>query len=294
MSEENPYLGQLRSQAGLRLMVLFASFFVLILVSAMVAQGLAAIPGIGERTALLLSSLTQCVVAFCLPAWLTAKFASKRPWQFLGVSKVAPWRAFEGVMIVYLLALPAMNWLIEWNANIHLPEWASGFEATLRSWEESNAGVANKVLMSDSFWGMLAGVAIIGIATGFSEEVFFRGALQTIFKETGMKAWLAVWATAIIFSAIHFQFFGFIPRVLMGAFFGYLLVWTGSLWPGVFAHAFNNSIVVIGAWVWGDPEATGMTEMMNPWLAISSALATVIFFRYFRNYFFKTNSSVNG
>ena len=64
-----------------------------------------------------------------------------------------------------------------------------------------------------------------------------------------MKAHIAIWITAIIFSAVHFQFYGFIPRVLLGAFFGYLALWSGSLWLPIFAHALNNSLVVISTWL---------------------------------------------
>lgn len=58
-----------------------------------------------------------------------------------------------------------------------------------------------------------------------------------------------MWATAFIFSAVHLQFFGFFPRLLMGAFFGYMVLWTGSIWASVFAHALNNSLVVINYWM---------------------------------------------
>ena len=64
-----------------------------------------------------------------------------------------------------------------------------------------------------------------------------------------MKAHIAIWTTAIIFSAMHFQFYGFIPRVLLGAFFGYLAFWSGSLWLPIFAHALNNSLVVLSTWL---------------------------------------------
>ena len=56
---------------------------------------------------------------------------------------------------------------------------------------------------------------------------------------------LSIWASAIIFSAIHFQFYGFIPRLLLGALFGYLYYWSGNLLIPMFAHFVNNAFGVI-------------------------------------------------
>lgn len=285
----------IRKSTGFRLMVLFFTFFVFLIISAGIAAVLVEVPCIGERGRILISSALQCVLAFCLPAWLAARFACNEPWRFLGVSTPVSVRPFFGVVIVYILALPAMNQLIAWNEAIHFPEWASGLESTLRGWEEANGAIAEKVLASDGIISMLTGILVVGMLTGFSEELFFRGAMQKIFQDSGIMPGLAVWSAAVIFSAVHFQFFGFFPRMLMGAFFGYLLLWTGSLWPGVFAHALNNSIVVVGAWIAGSDslvtvDSFGIAgEGEVPWGAITSFAATAIFFWQFRKWFFKTS-----
>jgi membrane protease YdiL (CAAX protease family) len=77
------------------------------------------------------------------------------------------------------------------------------------------------------------------------EEVLFRGGLQRILATRPMNIHIAIWISAFIFSAIHFQSFGFFPRLIIGAFFGYLAYWSGSLWIAVIAHAVNNSTVII-------------------------------------------------
>ena len=96
---------------------------------------------------------------------------------------------------------------------------------------------------------MLISVLLIGILTGVAEELFFRGGLQNILKAMFHNRHLAVWVTAFVFSAIHMQFFGFFPRLIMGVFFGYLVLWSGSLWLSIIAHSFNNSIVVLTMWL---------------------------------------------
>ena len=280
----------LRDNAGLRLMVLFGSFCFTIGIAAAVAALLTGFAGLDERVALLLSSVVQCVFAFCLPAWLTARFSSNTPWKWLGLETVAPFKAFVGVVILYALVLPAMNQLIAWNANLHFPDWASGLETTLRSWEEANGSVSEKILSYTGIGGMIATVSVVGLLTGFSEEIFFRGALQGIFQRCHISRWVAVWGAAAIFSAIHFQFFGFVPRLLMGAMFGYLFIWSGSLWLPVFAHALNNSIVVITTGITGTENGVDTLGISGdgefPVAALASAAATFLFLWRFRRYFF--------
>lgn len=286
----------LRQSALMRLLTLLTLFFFLLLVAAASGAAIALIPGIQEKTSLLLASAIQCLFAFCFPAWLTARFSSDSPNQFLSLTRKPGIKPYIGVLIVYLLALPAMNQLIAWNEAIHFPEWASGLEKTLREMEDNNGGVAIRLLSGNTFVEMIICVLIVGVLTGFSEEIFFRGALQKIFIESRISINYAVWFAAIIFSAMHFQFFGFFPRLLMGAFFGYLVCWSGSLWPAVFAHALNNSIVVISVWIIGTPDGGGIDSFgvadgsKFPIDALASALATLFFLHKFRKLFFYPQS----
>ena len=278
---------------GYQLMILFSVFVIGIAVTGVAAIGIKAIPGLSERGVLMLTAVLQCGFAFVAPAWLAAKASVKSPASWLSLTVRPGWKALAGVVIVYLLAMPAMNQLISWNESVHFPESLQWLEETLRRSEETAAAVSGKMLDSMSVAWMLAAVAVIGVLTGFSEEIFFRGALQKIFMTPGRSAF-AIWTAAVIFSAVHFQFFGFVPRVLMGAFFGYLLYWTGSLWVAVFAHALNNSIVVVfTALVDGGSVSSGVNSFgvagagEVPWDAITSAAATAIFLWKFRGFFFK-------
>lgn len=298
MSDEQLYNNPFRNSAGFRLMVLFGVFFITLLSVTILSQAIPLIPGISERSAMFISSATQCLLAFCLPAWLTAKFASPVPSRWLYLDNAPTLKAIAGVIIVYVLALPAMNQIIEWNASIHFPQALHEVEETLRKWEESNNGITRKLLESSSIVGIITGVCIVGILTGFSEEIFFRGALQGIFVRSRIGTAISVWVAAIIFSAIHFQFFGFIPRMLMGAFFGYLLIWSKSLWVAAFAHALNNSVVVVTSspLVFGN-ENGGIDTFGTasgdefPWGALASGIATFIFLWRFRGIFFKARNN---
>ena len=92
---------------------------------------------------------------------------------------------------------------------------------------------------------------------------------------------IAVWGVAILFSAVHFQFYGFLPRMLIGAYLGYLLVWTGSLWVPVLAHFTNNAFAVIASFIAFryDMDTTQIESLGTDntlWLGILSLFLTLI------------------
>ncbi len=283
----------LRLLKGMQLMMLLAFFAIGLVITGGVAFGIKSIPGIDQRTSLLLSSALQCLVAFCLPAWLAGKLTVKDLIGWLGLRKAPTARAILGVVIVYVLALPAMNQIISWNESISFPESMKGIEDSLRASEDAERSISETILGGMSFGTMLIVIAVVGLLTGLSEEMFFRGGLQNSMTMPG-KYTLGICVAAIIFSAVHFQFFGFIPRVLMGAFFGYLLVWTGSLWVAAFAHALNNSVVVVSYYLMSQHPAFQNLDSYGvsptgefPWDALTSAAATAIFLWKFRHFFFK-------
>lgn len=279
----------------MRLAVLFGSFFFLLLFSSSFAFIINQLPG-DARTHGLLASTVQCILAFCLPAFILAKFSSNDWKRWLELTRPPKIRALIGVLIVYCISMPAMEWLIEWNSNIRLPESMAGLEQTLRNWEETNEATSRLLLDTHGFFPVLVGVLVIGVLTGFSEELFFRGGLQGIFSRSNIGIGVSVWLAAFIFSTMHFQFFGFLPRLLMGAFFGYLLIWTRSIWVPMFAHILNNSVVVISSAVSGDP-SSNLIDSTNPSIFFDNSLGVIIsivlttaFLVICRNYIFKSKS----
>ncbi|MCH5227927.1 MAG: CPBP family intramembrane metalloprotease [Muribaculaceae bacterium] len=297
---ENLILKSVRESAGMRLSVLFGSFFILLIISSFLGIIVNQIQFGDARTHALCTSVIQSLLAFCVPALLVAKFSSNKYLEWLELTKAPKLKALFGVLLVYGLSMPAMEWLIQWNAGLHLPESLSGIEETLRNWEDASASATETLLEAHGFWAVTAGVLIIGVLTGFSEELFFRGGLQGIFVRTSVGRNVSVWLAAFIFSCMHFQFFGFLPRLLMGAFFGYLLIWTRCIWVPVFAHVLNNSAVVITSALAGQP-STGLLENDNVSLYLGNSLSvagsvtlTVLFLVFCRNYLFKNDSKLEN
>jgi membrane protease YdiL (CAAX protease family) len=112
--------------------------------------------------------------------------------------------------------------------------------------KEDQLAILTKFLTTyDKFGQLLVALFVVVLLPALGEEVLFRGIIQRKLIAQLGNFHLAIWISAAIFSAIHFQFYGFLPRMLLGALFGYLYYWTGSLWIAIFAHFINNGFVLV-------------------------------------------------
>lgn len=251
-----------------------------------------------SNAATFISITMQGLVGFAAAAYLSVSVFSKKPISFLRLTNPPTTKAILGALLIFAIASPALNYVIELNANLHLPDSMHDIETMMRKMEDAAAETTNHLLGNSSWVNMIVAILTVGIITGFGEELLFRGSLQRII---GLSAshHVAIWIAAFIFSAMHFQFFGFLPRVLLGAWFGYLLYWTRSIWVPVIVHAINNSLVVFSSWQNALPHDAGMNSELNqeikdlvatgtstPIIASLSLVATVLMLIYCRKWFF--------
>ena len=245
-----------------------------------------------SRDLFLAGSVLQSLLAFVFPAYLTALLYSDSASKYIGCKVDTSFRQYAGVVIVMLLMTPAVDAVVEWNSSVSLPACMEGMAGKVRQWEESDARAAAMVLGDPTAWGLVSGLIVIGCVTGFAEEMFFRAGLQKALTSSGVQRDMAVCIAAFVFSAVHFQFYGFVPRFILGAFFGYLYWYTGSIWVAAFAHALNNSVVVLVAWLAHRGYITGGDEVSDPiiewspYLSLASAVVTVIVIAFFWKRFF--------
>lgn len=232
----------------------------------------------------LLTMLTvQDVLAFIVPAIAAMAIYYRRPLHVMCIDQAPSWRALMLVVVFYVVSLPAMNWLVEANQAMSLPSWMSGIEQMMRSLEDSAADATEQLLDINSVGKLLACLFVVGFMAGLSEEMLFRGAMQRTMHDSRLDIHAAVWITAIVFSAFHLQFFGFFPRMVLGLWLGYLLVWSRSLWVPIIAHTLNNSSVVIfsylankGAVSEGFGDHLGLpAQGAFPWVALASLIVSL-------------------
>lgn len=251
-----------------------------------------------SREGLLIIAVYQAVFAFIVPSVISARIITRKAGRFLHLDVKPAGIALLGVIFMYLIALPALNQIIYWNANIYFPDSIETWGATLREMEERAQEVTGVMLDTSSWTGLIVNLLVVAILTAFGEELFFRGTLQSAAASDGANH-TAIWVVALIFSAFHFQIFGFIPRLLLGAWFGYLLYWTRSIYVPILAHALNNGIVVFCTWLNANGseinfEMIGVSENGFPLAAFVSSLAIVVFLVYFRGYFFYRKKKKNA
>ncbi len=253
-----------------------ASFIMMFFALSFITLMLKELP-ISERNRILTTSALQCILVFIIPALIAARIESRKPLNLLSLDTRPGWQYIVFVILCYTTGMCALNQLIYWNDMITLPESLAEIEKTMREWEENSRQFANIILSDTSIGGLVSGILIVGLLTGISEELFFRAGIQRMLSET-LSRHAAIWISAVIFSAMHFQFFGFFPRLILGAFFGYLYVWSGSIWTAIFAHALNNSLVVLSSWLSArgiilfDLERLGVSESGMPYAAIISVI----------------------
>ncbi len=221
--------------------------------------------------------IVQTVSLFIVPAIFCAWVFSSRPGDYLLLDKNPGLYTAFAAIVLMLVALPALNLLAAWNAGMDLPDALSGLEERMRKSEEAARELLERFLQARDIGGLSVNLLMIAILPAVGEELIFRGLFQRLFAEWFRSLHLGIIAAAFLFSFMHFQFYGFVPRLLMGIMFGYLLVWSGTVWLPVIAHFANNGAAVIYYYMYNrgeigyDLDAFGADSSTIYWSAVSIA-----------------------
>ena len=243
----------------------------------------------------------QTIGTFLLPPILCAWIWDERrkPFSWLKMDRRADGWSFALAIGIMVCSVPAINLLADLNGRIELPDCMSAIEQKMREMEDNAALLTERFLQADHVGMLLINIGLMALLPAFAEELSFRGTLQQILskgdrlKVIDYSSHVAIWVTAFVFSAIHMQFYGFVPRMLMGAMFGYIFVWTGSLWVPIVMHFTNNALAVIAFYIENSVLSTQNSDTKSIadtigagdtwWLGVISLLITslglLIFYR---------------
>lgn len=177
-----------------------------------------------------------------------------------------------------LASIPLITFLSGINASIKLPAALSGIEHWMKTSEESIDHLVKYLLVIRQPSDLVINLVMIALIPAVGEELIFRGCLQQLMIRLFKNPHLGIWLGAIIFSALHFQFYGFFPRVFLGLLLGYLFYWSKSVWLSMAAHFFNNAMAVISSsfsklnskWLDSDTVQTFSWS----WIVLSALLVT--------------------
>lgn len=198
-----------------------------------------------SRIILFLIQGVTAFVMFIVAPWLYLRSEGKLTFNDLSYRdnmSVAPFLLVAFGVIVFMVVNSV---IITWNMNMNFPEFMSGFEQWARAQEDSLARLTEYLVKTETNTELILAFVVVAILPAIGEEFLFRGVLQNIFKGLMNNNHIAIWLSAIIFSAIHMQFFGFLPRVILGALFGYIYVISGNLWYPIAAHFVNNGFTIL-------------------------------------------------
>lgn len=202
----------------------------------------------GDPAAVMAMKMVQLIASigtFIVPAHIFSLLVLGDYKSYFGFDKTSSVKLLLLACVTMICAQPLINAMGVLNEHMSFPAFMKSIEDWMRDAEDKNAIATERFLKMDTMSDLLLNIFIVGVIPAIGEEMFFRGAMQKTLVEWTRNPHKAVWISAIIFSAIHIQFYGFFPRMVLGALFGYMMVWSGSIWLPVVAHFTNNAGGVI-------------------------------------------------
>lgn len=167
------------------------------------------------------------------------------PLAYLGLLKKGRIRLYLIATMALWFMMPVVNISTYWNEQLTLPASLQSIETLMRQMEDAAKEATLIMLSPNGIVGWLSVVFVVAFLAAACEELLFRGCIQKgIANKTGNKH-IAVWCTAMVFSFIHFQFYGFIPRLILGVVLGYFYAYSGSIRIPIWAHFLNNFLSIV-------------------------------------------------
>lgn len=230
--------------------------------------------------------IVQDIALFTIPAIIILRLMNSGSSGKFDSFKTPHFKEIGLVVILTFCLFPITSFTGQINSAMHLPGWLHGVEHWMTDMETNADTATDLLIVSKTVWVLMFNLLTFGVIAAVAEELIFRGVLQKIFYNMFKSGHVAIWVTAFLFSAIHFQFFGFIPRFILGLVFGYLFFWSENLWLTIIAHFVNNAFPVVLVYVQGLDKLNTPSDVPLWHQAIYLPLPMVIGFvilYYFRN-----------
>lgn len=184
--------------------------------------------------------LFQHIGFFILPSIVFLYLSERNPKSFILLSRKFQLAKLLMVVAILISIMPFVNLLISWNEAMHLPEFMAAVESSMRDMENSAMKLTDALVNMERPLDLFYMTLLVAVLPAIGEELMFRGIIQRLFAQQFHSYHIGIWASAFFFSAMHFQFFGFFPRLLLGAALGYLLVYSGNIIYPMIGHFINN------------------------------------------------------
>jgi membrane protease YdiL (CAAX protease family) len=233
--------------------------------------------------------VVQTIFAFIVPAVLAAWLFSLDTFGYLKAKTWPSSVSFALLLVLMLVAIPFLNAVTALNAGFNLPESMDKVEQFIVGLEESAIRLTELFTSMENSGELAFNLFMIAVLPAIGEELLFRGVLQNLFIEWSKNKHIGIFLSAFVFSFFHLQFFGFLPRLLLGIYLGYLLVISGSIWLPVAGHFINNALIIIYYYFTSEPAGETFLEKIGTErgtffiAAVSLLLTTLMFMLINRN-----------
>jgi len=249
------------AQLGLFLRLIGVAFIGLVALSILVSE----LPKPVSNTTLKLEQMISSILLFGVPAYFYARMTFReRPLYNLGFRPANKSNFYLLSILLLLIAFPLEGWLGILNKHIPLPHW-------MIESEESRDKQVTALLEAKNTFDVVFNLVVVAVIPGIFEEMCFRGVLQRLLIRLTRRPWLGIFIAACIFSAMHFQFQGFLPRLFLGILLGAAYWYSGSLWTAVIAHCVFNGLQVLALNLY-----PSMMNDTNPSIPAYSVLGSAI------------------
>lgn len=265
----------LKQSTGIRVLI----FLVILLISGLIGVAASALFIFAGDTGMKIGQGVSSIFMFVVPP-IVYYFITRKEHQMkdLGLRKLSPpwWIILIGAALMFV-SIPVSTSLTTWNESMNFGDAFAKLEDYLKVLEETAQAATEKMLNVDTIGGLLFNLVVIALIPAIGEEFTFRGVLQQSLTRR-MNPHIAIILSAAIFSFIHFQFYGFLPRMFLGLLMGYMFYITNSLWTSMLMHFLNNGAAVVlyylsNKGVIEDAEHFG--ETTNVWIIVASAAVTI-------------------
>jgi len=229
--------------------------------------------------------LLQFLGLFLIPSLLFAYFSDSKPFQYLGLNRSPKNIYWLLAIIIMFVAIPAVEYIGALNQKMN---FGAASQKWMKGMEEEAAKQIQFMLAKHTPGELITNLVFISLFAGVGEEIFFRGVLQRMFIRAFKNPWMGIVLTATIFSAFHFQFFGFFPRLALGIVLGAIYWYSGSLWAAIIAHFIYDGFIIVLAYfnpsMIENPDQTIMNPNTLLPFAVGSIAMTIFLLWLMRKY----------
>ena len=188
--------------------------------------------------------ISSQLFTFVFPPIAYAFLVKEKPVNALGLKNAKILWLLIGTAMIFAI-MPLNSILAEWNAGLKLPESLSALEQMIKDMQESASAMIEKFVSVDTIGGLILNLFMIAGLAALGEELLFRSIIQTSLIKICKNAHVGILIASAIFSFIHLEFYGFVPRLILGMLLGYMFYFSGSIWIPMLMHFLNNGTVVL-------------------------------------------------